>query len=406
VEIGPGSRIGTYVIQERIGRGGSGTVYRAFHPGLERYAAIKILPERFANDPVFLQRFQREARIIASLRHPSILAVYDFGDQDGLAFIITEYVGGGTLRDLLGAPIPLQRVVTLATPLANALDYAHNHGVLHRDIKPANILLREDGKAVLADFGLANIIAAGSHLTPSGAVVGTPQYLSPEHAGSDQMDARADVYSFGIMLYEMLTGTVPFDEESPTATIVAHLYQPCPSPLSRNPDLLPQVEPVLLKALEKDPANRYNRAGELVRGLRAAMADAMLGKDAAPREERSTTIQIVRPAVDALPSAPPAVPAAPVPAPLPSYVSAAPAPSSPPPVPAAPPLPAPPPVAFTPPPSVPSVPPAPPVPPSAAAPPIPRSSRRWLYWVIGGAVAGTCFGAIAGTIVLLALTLR
>src|SRR5262245_26078042 len=249
MDFSPGSRLGAYEIQEQIGRGGSGTVYKALHAGLARYAALKVLPERFAQEPAFLHRFQREARIVASLRHPNILSVYDFGEQHGVFYIVTEFVPGGTLRDLLGRPMPLPRALTLATPMANALDYAHNHGILHRDIKPANILLREDGKPVLADFGLANILATHNELTPIGSVVGTPQYMSPEHASSEQIDARSDVYSFAVMLYEMMTGSVPFDEESPAATIVAHLYAPCPPPSARNPDLPEQIDAILLRAL-------------------------------------------------------------------------------------------------------------------------------------------------------------
>src|SRR5262245_276349 len=186
------------------------TVYKAYHPALDRYVAIKVLPEFFAEEEEYRIRFQQEALSVARLRHPNILNVFDFGQERGIAYLVLELVSGGTLADRLGTRIDIHDTVALLKPLAEALDHAHRNGVLHRDIKPTNILLHLDGTPVLADFGLAKLALSVRRITASGIVMGTPEYMSPEQAAGEQIGPASDIYSFAIVAYEMLTGRVPF----------------------------------------------------------------------------------------------------------------------------------------------------------------------------------------------------
>jgi serine/threonine protein kinase len=224
----PGMRLGPYEVVDRIGRGGMANVYRAYHAALDREVAIKVLPEFFAEDPEYRQRFQHEARAVARLKHPNILEVFDFGNQDGTAYIVMEFAEGGTLADALGAPMRLEDVLNLLEPLAAALDYAHSRGILHRDIKPANIFLRRDGTPVLADFGLSRMAGSHQRLTASGVVMGTPEYMSPEQVGDRPLGTASDRYSFAVVAYEMFTGRVPFQSESFATVLVSHMTRPMP----------------------------------------------------------------------------------------------------------------------------------------------------------------------------------
>ena len=262
--------VGAYELLERIGRGGMATVYRAYHPALDREVAVKILPEFFAEDPEYRARFQHEARSVARLKHPNILDVFDFGYEDGVPFIVMEIIEGGTLADSLGAPLPLEDVLAVLEPLGRALDYAHSRGVLHRDIKPSNVLMRKDGTPVLADFGLSKMLGATRRLTATGAVMGTADYMSPEQAADDAVTAASDRYSFAVVAYEMFTGRVPFESESTAAVLVAHITRPVPPPHELRGELLAHVEAVLRRGLAKHANDRYPTASSFVAALRPA----------------------------------------------------------------------------------------------------------------------------------------
>ncbi len=267
-----GQTIGQYRIIEPIGVGGMATVFKAYQPGLDRYVAVKVLPAQYALTPGFKERFIREAKAVAQLSHPNILPIYDVGLEGDLSYFVMKYVPGHTLGQLMGQPLSLFKVSHYIDQIAGAMDHAHRRGILHRDIKPSNILVeREENWLLLADFGLAKIVEGSVILTGAGAIMGTPAYVSPEQAGGKPVDHRTDIYSLGIVLYEMVTGQVPYEGETPMGVIVKHLIEPLPLPRSLNPDLPEKVERVILKALAKEPDNRYNRASELAKALRQAV---------------------------------------------------------------------------------------------------------------------------------------
>ena len=273
-----GQTLGQYRLLEQIGRGGMATVYKGYQPALERYVAIKILPTYLAHEPDFAARFEREAKSAARLNHPHILPVYDFGREGELNYIVMRYVEAGTLKERLGKPLELERAVELITQIGAALDYAHRHGVVHRDVKPANVLMDEEGWPLLSDFGLARMMEASVQLTKTGVGVGTPAYMSPEQGQGLAVDGRTDVYSLGVVLYEMLTGRVPFEAETPMAVVLKHITAPLPLPRQVNPSIPEAVEWVILKALAKDPDDRYATVGEMVAALREAVAWADVGE--------------------------------------------------------------------------------------------------------------------------------
>jgi eukaryotic-like serine/threonine-protein kinase len=258
-----GDRLGQYELREQLGRGGMAVVFRAYQPSLEREVAIKVL-QNATGDPDFVERFRREARSISRLRHPNILTVYDFGEQDGLAYMVGELVGGGTLAERLGQPLPFQWVGVCLAAVASALDYAHESGLIHRDVKPSNILMTEADLPILSDFGVAKLLQEGvAHLTGSGMVVGTPEYMAPEQALGQEVGPPCDIYSLGVVLYQMVVGQVPYAGPSPVAVALAHVNSPLPPPRQLNPELPVAIERVLLKVLLKEPSERHQTASEL-----------------------------------------------------------------------------------------------------------------------------------------------
>jgi len=266
-----GSSLGPYRIVEPLGRGGMAAVYKAYQPSLDRYVAIKVLPAHLTGEPGFAERFKREARAVAKLEHPHILAVHDYGQEGDLTYIAMRYVEGGTLKDLLGKPLELHLIVDLIGQIAEALDHAHEHGIIHRDVKPSNVLLDRGNWALLTDFGVARMVEATQQLTGTGVGVGTPAYMSPEQGQGKKVDRRSDVYSLGVVLYEMLTGRVPFEAETPLAVVWKHVNEPLPLPRSINPEIPEAVERVVLKAMAKAPGDRYEKAFELRESLVGAI---------------------------------------------------------------------------------------------------------------------------------------
>ncbi|HZQ38905.1 MAG TPA: protein kinase [Dehalococcoidia bacterium] len=301
--IADGTNFGSYRIDGELGEGGMATVYRAHQPSLRRTVAIKVIGAHLAGQMDFQARFRREAEVLARLEHPNILPVYDFGEQDGQAYIVYRYVGGGTLRDRLKGPLPLEAVERLLVPVADALDFAHSQGVVHRDIKPTNILLTEQDVPIVADFGLARLLEAGTaapgrdlttQLTQAGMGLGTPSYMAPEQAQGSNVDGRADQYALGIVAYQMLTGSVPFIAETPLAVALKHVTEPLPSPRSRNADLSEAIEQALLRALAKDPGDRFADCRTFLRAL---------GGQGTPRAALPSTSVAVAAADDATPTA-------------------------------------------------------------------------------------------------------
>ncbi|SRR5579883_2063650 len=267
-----GKKLGSLEVVEQIGQGGMATVYKAYQPALDRFVAIKVLPAAYAKDHTFMERFVREARSIAKLYHPHILPVHDFGEQDGTTYIVMEYVAGGTLKRRLkpNQPMPLQDAIDLILQACQALDCAHQNGIVHRDVKPGNMLLRNDSFLLLSDFGIVKILESNTVLTRTGVGIGTPQYMSPEQGtGSPNVGPRSDLYSLGIVLYQAVTGRVPYGSpgDAPLTISLKHVNEPLPPPRQFAPDLPPMVEQVIVKALEKDPDRRFQSAAEMVDAL-------------------------------------------------------------------------------------------------------------------------------------------
>jgi serine/threonine protein kinase len=285
LELASGTSLGAYVITARIGRGGMASVYQAHHPALDRNVAIKVLWESLADQPGFLERFRREARAASRLRHPNILTVYDFGEDDGIAYMVTELLPGGTLADRLGAPVAYTEVFRVLRGIGSALDTAHGAGLIHRDVKPSNILFTREGEPVLADFGIARLMESEEHLTVQGTLIGTPHYMAPEMASGEEVGRSSDLYSLGVVLYEMLAGEPPFPRPTPIAVVRAHIHEP-PPPLSlRHPPVPDSVDAVVARALSKQPAERY-RSGA---ALAAAFEEAVLAGD--PPTPRPGTVK-------------------------------------------------------------------------------------------------------------------
>jgi len=271
-----GKQVGPYQVMTPLGKGGMGMVYQAYQTGVDRVIALKILPQRFSKSDEFVQRFKREGRIIARLQHPYILPVFDYGEADNYIYIAMPFIKGHTLANVLTAsfPIPLPQIENYINQVGDALDYAHTQGIIHRDVKPSNILIDEQDNCLLMDFGIARRIEGDDKLTKTGNVIGTPAYMSPEQGQGLSLDGRSDIYALGVILYEMITGQPPFEAETPAALIVKHIYSPLPKPRTLNPQLSQMVESVTLKALDKNPNNRYPTAGAMAKALQTAMQTA------------------------------------------------------------------------------------------------------------------------------------
>jgi tRNA A-37 threonylcarbamoyl transferase component Bud32 len=271
-----GENVGAYRILEQLGQGGMATVYKAYHAALDRYVALKVLHPAFHEDQTFTARFQREARVVAKLEHPSIVPVYDYAEHESRPYLVMKYIEGETLKSKLArGPLSAGEINRVVDAVGAALAYAHTQGILHRDIKPSNVLIATDGQMYLADFGLARIAQAGESTLSTDSIMGTPQYISPEQARGDKdLDAGTDIYSFGVMLYEMVVGQVPFSADTPFSIIHDHIYSPLPLPRVINPDVPESVERVLLKALAKDRADRYADVAAMATAFKEAWTEA------------------------------------------------------------------------------------------------------------------------------------
>lgn len=270
-----GKSLGQFRIVERIGAGGMATVFKAYQPVLDRYVAVKVLPDYHARDPVFKERFLREARAVAKLDHPNIVQIYLFGEEENITYIVMQYIDGGTLKDLLkqSGALTVADALKFVIQAAEGLGAAHQRGIIHRDVKPANMLLRKDGHLLLSDFGIVKILEGTTNLTRVGTGIGTPQYMSPEQGTGQPVDASSDIYSLGIVFFHCLTGRVPFNAESPLTITVKHLNDPLPVAFLRHVNVPAQIEQVIVKMTAKAPASRYQTTSECISELlRAATA--------------------------------------------------------------------------------------------------------------------------------------
>src|SRR5438132_815550 len=265
-----------YELEELLGSGGMSTVFRARDSQLGRRVAIKILHERYADDPAYLERFRREARAVAKLSHPNIVTVIDRGDDDGRQYIVFEHVEGENLKEFVQRTgrLPVRRALELTLAVADGLAFAHEQGLVHRDVKPQNVLLSREGDVKVTDFGIARSLDVEHGVTQTGTVLGTGEYLAPEQASGRPVSPATDVYSLGVVLWELLAGDVPFSGENFVAVALRHVNEPPPSLRERRPDVSSRIAAAVDRALAKDPARRFPSMAALARELRACLAEA------------------------------------------------------------------------------------------------------------------------------------
>ena len=281
-----GQSLGRYHILEQLGEGGMAIVYKAYDTRLERHVAVKVILPQKQHAEKFIKRFEREAKALAQLSHPNIVKVIDYGEHEGLPFLVMEYLPGGTLKQKLsGKPMPWREAVQILMPIVRALSYAHQQKIIHRDVKPSNILITDSGEPMLSDFGIAKMLEADEtlDLTGTGVGLGTPEYMSPEQAQGKNVDARSDVYSLGIVLYEMVTGRKPYQADTPMAVIWMLASEPLPHPRQFEPSLPNDVEVVLIKALAKDPKNRMQTMHDMSQVLDILIASKNVAMSAKGR---------------------------------------------------------------------------------------------------------------------------
>jgi tRNA A-37 threonylcarbamoyl transferase component Bud32 len=271
-----GRTIGRYRIVEHLGRGGMAEVYKAYQPNLDRYVAIKMMHAFLADEKEFLTRFEREAKVVATLRHPNIVQVHDFDVEGGVSYMVMEFISGETLKSRMqdletqGQWVSLDDATRIILSVGSALKYAHERGMVHRDVKPANVMITLEGQVILTDFGIAKIVST-SNLTASGAMVGTPSYMAPEQGMGQPGDERSDIYSLGVMLYQLVLGRLPYDADTPLAVVLKHINEPLPLPKALKPDISDDLNRVILKSLAKGPNDRYQKVADLSADLRKAM---------------------------------------------------------------------------------------------------------------------------------------
>jgi hypothetical protein len=365
-----GKQFGPYAIQALLGSGGMGHVYRGFDQSLERPVAIKVLTEAAAAQPGLAERFRQEARLIARLQHPHIVQVYAFGEEDGITYMVEQLLPGPTLGERLkelatrGERFSREQILAMTAQLAGALDAAHAAGIIHRDLKPANALWNTNGELVLTDFGIARQILTDMKYTQTGTIIGTPHYLSPEQARGLNVTPASDIYSFGVVLYELIAGKVPFEGETPMTVVLEHIQSPPPSLAPLRPDLPPAVDVVVQRALAKEPSERFASAGAVAQALEQAWSGGKATQVLPPSDIHDQATSLWS-------GAPPANPA-----PADTQTPSAPTPAAAPPAPA---------------------PEAPAVAPAAATPaPASRPVRRLpLVWLLGGLLLLLLLGGLA-----------
>ena len=264
-----------YEIIEKVGNGGMATVYRAEDKVLKRQVAVKVLKDEFTTDEEFIKRFEIEAQSAARLAHPNIVSIYDVGSEDNLYYIVMELIRGKTLKEIIveeRGPLPWKWSVNIAIQIASALEMAHKNNIIHRDIKPHNIIITEDGIAKVTDFGIAKAVS-NSTITAFGTTLGSVHYFSPEHARGGYTDAKSDLYSLGVVMYEMVTGRVPFDADTPVSVALKHMQEEPEEPIELNPNLPSSVNKIIMKALKKDTTLRYQTASDMLVDLKKALKD-------------------------------------------------------------------------------------------------------------------------------------
>jgi eukaryotic-like serine/threonine-protein kinase len=274
---------GRYGLEEVVGHGGMSTVYKAHDSLLERNVALKVLHQQYNEDEDFVERFKREARSVAQLQHPNIVTVIDRGQEDGRQYIVFEYIDGENLKELVvrQGRLDVRKALEIALEVARGLGFAHDHGLVHRDVKPQNVLLNGDGGAKVTDFGIARSLDVERGVTQTGTVLGTSNYIAPEQASGQAVDAHTDVYSLGIVLYEMLTGELPFPGENFVAVAMKHIQEPSPSVLDKRGDVPLRVAEMIDRALEKDPEQRFPTMDAFATEIEANLAELDRGEDGA-----------------------------------------------------------------------------------------------------------------------------